>query len=80
MPVNELSSRVSLSQPLISWHLRIMRLAGLIDTTRHGRETICQLRLAAFEELHTAEARLVSGTPGIGRADLGKGDEVPDVG
>jgi DNA-binding transcriptional ArsR family regulator len=80
MPVNELSSRVSLSQPLISWHLRIMRLAGLIDTTRHGRETICQLRLAAFEELHTAEARLVSGTSGIGRADLAKGDEVADVG
>lgn len=80
MPVNELSSHVGLSQPLISWHLRILRLAGLIDTTRHGRETICALDLGAFEELHSAEARLVSGTSGIGRADAAKRDEVPDVG
>ncbi len=80
MPVNELSARVSLSQPLISWHLRILRLAGLIDTTRHGRETICRLRPAAFEELRAAEARLVAGTSGIGRADATNRDEIPDVG
>ena len=30
LPVNELSARVGLSQPLISWHLRILRLAGVI--------------------------------------------------
>jgi DNA-binding transcriptional ArsR family regulator len=65
MPVNELSSRVGLSQPLISWHLRILRLAGLVDTQRQGRTTICRLRLAAFEELHDAEARLVGGTAGV---------------
>ena len=52
MPVGELSTRVGLSQPLISWHLRILRLAGLIDTRRQGREVICRLRTAAFEELH----------------------------
>lgn len=62
MPVNQLSARVGLSQPLISWHLRILRLAGLIDTRRQGRETICTLRMAAFEELHEAEARLIGGT------------------
>src|SRR5438093_231442 len=28
LPVNELSARVGLSQPLISWHLRILRLVG----------------------------------------------------
>ena len=28
MPVNALSARVGLSQPLISWHLRILRLAA----------------------------------------------------
>lgn len=65
MPVNELSARVALSQPLISWHLRILRLAGLIDTQRQGRETICRLRTAAFEELHDAEARLIAGTAGV---------------
>ena len=36
MPVGELSARVGLSQPLISWHLRILRVAGLIDTQKPG--------------------------------------------
>lgn len=66
MPVRELSARVGLSQPLISWHLRILRVANLIETRRQGRETICHLRTAAFEELHAAEARLIGGTAGIG--------------
>jgi len=78
MPVNELSSRVGLSQPLISWHLRILRLAGVVDTQRQGRTTICRLRTAAFEELHDAEARLVGGTAGVSsRADAP--GTVPDV-
>ena len=80
MPVNELSARVTLSQPLISWHLRILRLAGVITTERHGRETLCQLRLAAFEELHELEARLIGGTSGIGMARRSSASEVADVG
>lgn len=79
MPVNELTSRVGLSQPLISWHLRIMRLAGLIATRRQGRIVICQVRIAAFEELHEAEARLIAGTAGITLPKRG-GGELPDVG
>ena len=78
MPVNVLSARVGLSQPLISWHLRIMRLAGLIDTERQGRTTICRLRTAAFEELHEAEARLVSGAFGLSVGETS--GAVPDVG
>jgi ArsR family transcriptional regulator, arsenate/arsenite/antimonite-responsive transcriptional repressor len=79
MPVNELSARVALSQPLISWHLRILRLAGLIDTERHGRAVICRLRRAAFAELRDAEARLIGGTSGVAQA-AGAADRVPDVG
>lgn len=71
MPVNVLSARVGLSQPLISWHLRILRLAGIVDTRRQGRETICRLRTAAFEELHDAEARLIGGTAGVAGATDG---------
>src|ERR687897_834524 len=69
LPVGELSSRVGLSQPLISWHLRILRLAGLVDTQRQGRTVICRLRTAAFEELHDAEGRLVGGTAGVASTD-----------
>jgi DNA-binding transcriptional ArsR family regulator len=79
MPVNELATRVGLSQPLISWHLRIMRLAGLIETERRGRTVICRLRTAAFEELHEAEARLIAGTSGVS-LPAQRGDEIPDVG
>ena len=79
LPVTELSIRVGLSQPLISWHLRILRLAGLIDTQRQGRTTICRQRTAAFEELHDAEARLIGGTAGITPAGDAAGT-VADVG
>ena len=78
LPVRELSARVGLSQPLISWHLRILRLAGVIDTQRVGREVICRLRMAAFEELHDAEARLIGGTAGVARAPDSP-RTVPDV-
>jgi DNA-binding transcriptional ArsR family regulator len=80
MPVNRLSARVGLSQPLISWHLRILRLAGLIETRRQGREVICRLRTAAFEELHEAEARLIGGTSGVGVERGAGAAEVSDVG
>ena len=79
MPVNELSSRVVLSQPLISWHLRILRLAGFIEAERHGREVICRLRPAAFAELHAAEEALL--TPKGRTAALTSDEErVPHVG
>ncbi len=80
VPVKTLSAHVGLSQPLISWHLRILRLAGLIDTRRQGREVICKLRLAAFEELHEAEARLVAGTSGLEVAPAVARTEVGNVG
>jgi len=80
MPVNQLSTRVGLSQPLISWHLRILRLAGVIETKRQGREVICRLRTAAFEERHESEARLVGGTSGVAVTRSARGAEVSDVG
>ncbi|HET7685044.1 MAG TPA: metalloregulator ArsR/SmtB family transcription factor [Candidatus Limnocylindria bacterium] len=79
MPVGQLSVRVALSQPLISWHLRILRLAGVIETRKQGRETLCRLRTAAFEELHELEARLVSGTSDMVNAPATSA-EVADVG
>ena len=49
--VTELIDHVDLSQPLVSWHLRTLRAAGLIETRRAGREVICTFRpdaLATF--------------------------------
>ena len=78
MAVNRLSQEVGMSQPLISWHLRILRLAGIVDTQRQGRTVICRLRTAAFEELHDAEARLIGGTAGVTHTADAPGT-VPDV-
>jgi DNA-binding transcriptional ArsR family regulator len=78
MPVNKLSVEVGMSQPLISWHLRILRLAGIVDTQRQGRTVICKLRTDAFEELHDAEARLIGGTAGVARVGDAQGT-VADV-
>jgi ArsR family transcriptional regulator, zinc-responsive transcriptional repressor len=79
MPVNQLSREVGLSQPLISWHLRILRLANIVDTQRQGRTVICRLRTDAFEELHDAEARLIGGTAGVAQTTDARGT-VADVG
>jgi DNA-binding transcriptional ArsR family regulator len=78
LTVSELVLRVGLSQPLISWHLRIMRLAGVIETERIGRETHCRLRPEVFEEMTRAQARLLAGSLEADAAPAtGK---VPDVG
>lgn len=79
MSVHVLSTAVALSQPLISWHLRILRLAGLIETRRQGRLVICHLRRAAFDELHDAEGRLIAGTIGLADAAMPAPRTVPDV-
>jgi DNA-binding transcriptional ArsR family regulator len=53
--VTELIEHVGLSQPLVSWHLNKLRLAGLVETRRNGRETVCRLLPEAIEELEARE-------------------------
>ena len=47
--VRDLIEEVGLSQPLVSWHVGRLRAAGLVETRRNGRETLCRLRHEAFE-------------------------------
>lgn len=47
--VTDLIEMVDLSQPLVSWHLRTLKAAGLVETRRTGREVICSLRHDVFE-------------------------------
>lgn len=42
-PVLDLARILGLSQPLTSWHLRILRQAGLVSTRRAGRQILCHL-------------------------------------
>lgn len=57
--VAELISHVGLSQPLVSHHLKRLRVAGLVETRRVGRETICTLRPAAFDEVAARERAIL---------------------
>ena len=57
--VSELIDRVGLSQPLVSWHLGRLRVAGLIQTRRVGRETVSRLIPEAFRSFADYERRVL---------------------
>lgn len=46
--VKDLCVRVRASQPLISWHLRVLVRSGLVSTRRQGRQVFCALNRPAF--------------------------------
>jgi ArsR family transcriptional regulator len=50
--VTELAERLHLSQPLLSWHLRRLRRAGVVKTVRVGREVRCSFDRDRFAQLH----------------------------
>ncbi|HVH62607.1 MAG TPA: metalloregulator ArsR/SmtB family transcription factor [Candidatus Dormibacteraeota bacterium] len=41
--VTDLAAFLRMSQPRISWHLRILRLGGVIRIRRNGRQAFCSL-------------------------------------
>ena len=57
--VADLIAHVGLSQPLVSHHLKRLRVAGIIETRRVGRETICTLRPEAFGEVAERERTIL---------------------
>jgi DNA-binding transcriptional ArsR family regulator len=57
--VSELIDHVGLSQPLVSWHLGKLRLAGLVETRRAGRETVSRLLPEAWDRFATYERRVL---------------------
>lgn len=57
--VTELIAHVGLSQPLVSHHLKRLRAAGLIQSRRVGRETVCALRAEAFGEVAARERAIL---------------------
>jgi DNA-binding transcriptional ArsR family regulator len=57
--VSELIEQVGLSQPLVSWHIARLRIAGLVETRRAGRETVSRLVPEAFEAFAAYEKRVL---------------------
>lgn len=63
MSAAEIARQLKLSQPLLSWHLRVMRRAGLIATRRRGREISCGLDLESIREVQERFNQMI-GMPG----------------
>src|SRR5438132_13472643 len=41
--VNDLAEYLHMGQPRISWHLRMLRVGGVIRTRREGRQVYCSI-------------------------------------
>jgi DNA-binding transcriptional ArsR family regulator len=50
-PVNALAGDFKQSRPAVSKHLRVLRLARLVDEERSGRERVYQLRPLALQQV-----------------------------
>jgi ArsR family transcriptional regulator len=58
----ELAPRLGMAPNLLSYHLRILREAGLVEGTKHGRRVDYRVRPVALQELAVELVRLaVSG-------------------
>lgn len=53
--VSELAEHMHMSQPRISWHVRMLRLGGVIRVRREGRQVWCSLDM---ESIHRNRERL----------------------
>ena len=53
--VNDLALHMRMSQPRISWHLRMLRVGGVVRTRREGRQVYCSLDV---ENIARERARL----------------------
>jgi DNA-binding transcriptional ArsR family regulator len=50
MSAGELAGRFDHSKPTMSQHFSVLREAGLIDASRHGKSIVYRLRMSVLEE------------------------------
>ena len=51
-PVNEIGERLQLNQPQVSKHLRVLKLAGLVDVRPRAQQRLYELRGQRLRQLH----------------------------
>lgn len=66
--VSDLAELLLLSQPLASWHLRILKRAGILSTRKEGRQVYCSLNQARMSQFQQALGELVQ--PQQGKEEL----------
>jgi ArsR family transcriptional regulator, arsenate/arsenite/antimonite-responsive transcriptional repressor len=67
--VTEICQSLDISQPLVSWHLAMLRRAGLVVRRRFGRQVYCSLDLARFQRCQQWLASLVEPAASVPKAD-----------
>ncbi|GAC1646118.1 MAG: hypothetical protein NVS4B12_12750 [Ktedonobacteraceae bacterium] len=72
--VTALADLLHLSQPLVSWHLRKLRRAGLISMRRSGRQVYCSLNRQKYQLCLQRLNRLVD--PALYMEAPPKGDDL----
>ena len=50
MSAGELAGQFDVSKPTMSAHFAVLREAGLIDSTKHGKTIIYRLKMSVLEE------------------------------
>ena len=50
MAAGELADRFDVSKPTMSAHFAVLKEAGLIDASRHGKSIVYRLRMSVLEE------------------------------
>lgn len=59
--VTDLTQQLLISQPLVSWHLAILRRNGLVRTRRQGRQVYCSLDVERYDRCLRMLADVVTG-------------------
>lgn len=61
--VTDLTQQLLISQPLVSWHLAILRRNGLVRTRRQGRQVYCSLDVARCQQSLQRLGDVIAGAP-----------------
>jgi DNA-binding transcriptional ArsR family regulator len=59
--VTDLTQQLLISQPLVSWHLAILRRNGLVRTRRQGRQVYCSLDVVRCQQSLRQLGDVISG-------------------
>lgn len=73
--VSDLADRLVISQPLASWHLRILRRASILSTRKDGRQVYCSLDRGRVSEFQDAIGDLIE--PSTGKEPLWEKSALP---
>lgn len=63
--VTDLTASLYLSQPLVSWHLRILRRSGLIATRRTGRQSLYRLNRPGWDAFRSRLEQALGQSPAV---------------